>query len=55
MWDLRENTLCIMYMEKNGFEVPGGGGEWVSGGGGCRGISEKIPGNFLKITGWSGN
>ena len=47
-------------MEKNGFEVPGGGG--VSGdgvcdawGGGCREISEKFPGNSLKITGWFDN
>ena len=41
-------------MEKNGFEVPGGGG--VSGDGvWCREISEKFPGNFLKITGWFDN
>ena len=32
---------------ENGFEVPGEG--W-----GCRETSEKFPGNFLKITGWSG-
>ena len=36
-------------MEKNGFEVPGGGG------GECREISETFPGNFLKITGWFDN
>ena len=41
-------------MEKSGLEVKGRG---VSGdgAGGCREISEKCPGNILKITGWSGN
>ena len=44
-------------MVKNGFEVRGG---WVSveggvGGGGRRKISEKFPGNVLKITEWSDN
>ena len=49
-------------MEKNGFEVLGGGGvsgdgDWVGWVGGvwCREISEKFPGNFLKITGWFDN
>ena len=35
-------------MEKNGFEVPGGGVDWVGGVG-------IFPGNVLKITGWSDN
>ena len=41
-------------MEKNGFEVPGGGG--VSGDGdwvGCREISEKFPEHFQEISGKS--
>ena len=45
-------------MEKNGFEVLGGGGvsgdgDWVGRGGGvgCREISEKFPEHFREISG----